>query len=84
MQHTGFESLSFFCCNLAVDEEFSLDFELDQENAANSSGSSKSVSTQAIDINAVRFILDETSASDIKRFIQSVLKSPIHNSLKEV
>jgi hypothetical protein len=28
--------------------------------------------------------LDESSASDMKRFIHSVLKSPIHTSLKEL
>jgi hypothetical protein len=84
MEHSGYESIGFFCCNLAIDEEFSLQFELDQENAANSTRSSKSVSVQAIDISSVRFILDESSASDMKRFIHSVLKSPIHTSLKEL
>jgi hypothetical protein len=84
MEHSGYESLGFFCWNLAVDEEFSVQFELDEENAAISTRSSKSVSAQAIEISSVRFILDETSPSDMKRFIHSVLKSPIHNSLKEI
>ena len=84
MEHSGYESIGFFCWNLAIDEDFSLQFELDQENAANSTRSSKSVSTQAIEISSVRFILDESSTPDMKRFIHSVLKSPIQNSLKEL
>lgn len=78
-----FESLSFMFWNLAIDEDFSIEFEND-DNLNSGSVSSKLLSGEAIDLSTLRFIFDETSPKNMQRLLHVLTKSELKNTLKEV
>lgn len=78
-----FESLTFIFWNLAIEDDFSIDFAND-DNMNSGSASSKLLSSEAIDLNTLRFIQDETSPKNMQRLVKIVTMSELKNTLKEI